>query len=442
MMKSSFSAAGISLFCTLALLGCSDDSGGPDSTACQAGQQCPCTTTADCPATEFCSVAFVCLPDTDAGTDTGEDIVADAPSDGTTDTAEPDTTDTDTDTEVEDTDVPDTIQPDTTDVSDPDVADVDDATDDVADTTDTSDVVEDIDTSTPDTGVVPSTDDNPWIAYVSGGGVSRNLRFILADGSELRELVTDDAIIQAPVFSPDCTRVAYIGASLDDVNFAIRIVDLTAADSVVSTVAVAETFPQELSWSPDGNTLAVVQNDSGAERELVYLDATTLNVTPRLSNRRVLHARFAGSASTVYIRATPNLASSTVELYALPFAAGEPVQLTTNSASIGDFGVSEDGKLFAFQRNSGGPEFALWDRDADNYTDIGQPQDGDASFFADGERLAITRIAGGAPNLFVVDLDGDELVQLTDTTIQLSEPSVCRLDSSLVDITAATVIVP
>lgn len=439
-MKLTFNTRAAALFSVFGLLSttliaCGDDPATePDTTCGPDDLVCPCEDDGDCPTGQYCPPAVLqCTPIVDAGgtTDAGDTGTSDA--DDASD-------DADAAPDVDTVDPPDIDDAGDTEDPDADTTPEDaDGSDDVDSVDDTDTAVNDIDTTPEDVGNPASIDDNPWVAYVVGGGLSRKLHFTLADGSETRVLTSDDVSFQSPVFSPDCSSIAYIGASIEDDAFTVRIVDLSDG-SVRSTPEQVGVFPQELSWSANGQTIALIQNTSGTERALQLLNVSDLSSSTRLADRRVANAKFGILSSTLFIRATESLDDTTFEFYTLGLTSGAPVRVEpdTESASIADFAVGPDDNLFAFQRNDGGAEFAIWNADRDRYTDIGDPQDGDPAFFADGERLAIVRIAGSAPNIFVVDLDGEVLQQLTSTAVTISEPTVCRLDAADVDISGAT----
>lgn len=120
--------------------------------------------------------------------------------------------------------------------------------------------------------------DGTRIAYVGGNGTGgRTIHVIGADGSGDVE-ITHDGNEWSPTWSPDGRTIAYATGPADDTYYQLRIVNAAGSgDRAVKPSSAADTDP---AWSPDGKWLAFASDRRG--RDDIWL------VTPNGSELRRL----------------------------------------------------------------------------------------------------------------------------------------------------------
>jgi Tol biopolymer transport system component len=432
----SASLLGLAGLAFVALSACGG-SGGEGGTDCAVGEFCACTTSADCPdpAVEECSAIGICVAitggdvgndttDTDAGADTDEEVTDDAGGDTVDDTdATIDDTVDDTDTTVDDT--TDTTVDDTTDTT------IDDTTDTTVE--DTADTIEDT--------VDPVI--NPWIAFVSQNpDTSRDfIELIRADGTgriALTAASTMDRaenLLTAPAWSPDGTQLAYLGRAVGATNADIRVIDFESG--LQRTLATGLTLLSDVAFSPDGTQLVFTADTDlvGVPLRSLYRINNANGATPTL-----ILTSPGGDASPQWADATTiwytsaEATSDPRDIYSInPAGTGREAFTSFGSATIfGGISLSIDQSMFAFGGDSG---IVLFEIDTEDDTTIAVDGDAEPDFFPDGERLVINRQFPGRIDLVVIDMNGDDVLRLTDDAIVNGQPDVSPIDSADIDIT-------
>jgi Tol biopolymer transport system component len=415
---------------------CGDDTTPPVDNTCEPGEVCTCDSNDDCPTGQSCLVAQgVCIPEAgDTGNGDASDVESpDAGSDADTSTdAGPDGGGEDAQEDA------DTSTPDVDDVTETDA----DVTPDGETDTDRPDTT-DPDTSTDIGPVLPADDYNPWIVFVTEvPSVGPRIDIATADGSQLRRLnFNTDTIIESPVWSPDGTQLAWAGASEPaDTSVSVRVLDITTGDvetynGVSGTPSIA--LIDGVTWSPDGTRIAVTGRGLSSRTSTLWV----LNLADRTFDQIVADGRanfpvWSPDGDVIFYSGTEDLTSTDFEIWSVNPNGTNAAEVTSGSDIIGSFDVAWDGNLFAFPRTSGEETIYLWDRELDEYTAIGQSQDGDPDFFGHGNALAIGRIAGsGSPDIFTIDTDGDLIETITADDPASAQPNVSPIDASEIDVT-------
>jgi dipeptidyl aminopeptidase/acylaminoacyl peptidase len=104
---------------------------------------------------------------------------------------------------------------------------------------------------------------NGRIAYVAGG----QLFSADSDGTNVLQLTTGQALINAPAFSNDGTKLVYISSNMTSSKEAFLYGDLNVADADGTHVRVLLTNARAVSnpaWSPDGKFIAISSAAEGA----------------------------------------------------------------------------------------------------------------------------------------------------------------------------------
>lgn len=217
--------------------------------------------------------------------------------------------------------------------------------------------------------------DGRRIAFVSDRGGSLDVWVMNADGSDARQLTTDAANDVSPSWAPDGERIAFVSDREGD-RTNIFVVGVESGE--VSQLTFQErglAFPD---WSPDGRSIAY--SAAGPEHP------TSSELTPLV-------------------------------LVVIPLTGGEPALLRGGSGWNWGAAWSPDGEQIAFSWTRGGAGLTevawlqLINKDGTGLRRMEAAVWGDyaPSWSPDGRRIAFTSTRQGFPQVYIWDLETDEV---------------------------------
>ena len=242
-------------------------------------------------------------------------------------------------------------------------------------------------------------------------GGSYALYLVQPDGAGLRKLSDERAAVSFPRWSPAGDRIAYVVGSADGGAAALRVYDFaTGVASTLSEQALLDS--STLSWSPDGNRLAFIEDVAGG-RLRVY----------DFEQDRLLNDAGLPAVAVDWSRSGERLAVIRQERTAIynikPDGSGEQL-LVEREAQQSDPRWAPDGTLAASSAPSAqlsARTLTLYNANGDEPRDLGPGLD--PAWSADG-RLAYSRpataTAGAEFDIFLVASEGGEPQQATRAT--------------------------
>jgi dipeptidyl aminopeptidase/acylaminoacyl peptidase len=143
-------------------------------------------------------------------------------------------------------------------------------------------------------------EDTSTIAFVSNRDGNREIYLMSSDGSHQKRLTSTPKDEQAPVWSPDGSRFAYL-LRQDQKNFDLWLIDAdgTAAEPLVAGPA----NDVACSWSPDGQSLAFSSNRDG-DLEIYTVNVMDGQITQLTENTGIIDERPNWSPDGKYITFT------------------------------------------------------------------------------------------------------------------------------------------
>jgi serine/threonine-protein kinase len=232
-------------------------------------------------------------------------------------------------------------------------------------------------------------------------------------GADIR-LTTHEATDMYPQVSPDGRRIVFV--SNRDGDFEVFVIDINGDNlRQVTSNAVVDRIP---SWSPDGRWI-IFSSDTrgngshdlyqvrpdGSELTLIYSDG-----------KRNSHPRW--SADDRYIIFTGGLPEdeTTWEIMRLDRRSGEVIALTNNNHRDSSPTFTPDGRAILYTtRGDGGAAIAQMSLDGEDSRIVydGAGEEWGASYSADMRYILFTSNPTGADELYLYDLDLDDVQQLT-----------------------------
>jgi uncharacterized protein YjdB len=228
-----------------------------------------------------------------------------------------------------------------------------------------------------------------------------------------RGLGTTTITLRARGFDPVSWVIEVIpgGIALDRTRFPMSLGDRSPVKaSLVDEAGTALAPAQELEWSSDHPTVAVIGNDGMVEA--VGFGHARLTATTRWGRTAVADVYVAGD-----LVFSANRGGTTFGIYQLALRdPSQIVPLLVDSYQNVQPALSPDRTTIAFSSNrSGDFELYLMDADGQNLRRLTtQPgADGDPAWTPDGKRIIYGSTRAGASQIFSIDRDGQDARQLT-----------------------------
>jgi len=246
---------------------------------------------------------------------------------------------------------------------------------------------------------------NTQIAYVSVVGVNDARRWQLvvadSDGENPRIIAESKEILMSPAWSPDRSRLAYVGYQHG--QSAIYIQDLTTGK--LRTLVAEPGTNGAPAWSPDGTRLAVTL--SFKTNPDIYVIDINSGARTRLTSDSAIDAEPTWSPDGQFIAFTSDRGSST-QIYRVPISGGPATQLTFEGKQNFRPEYSPDGKTLLLVNHDGsGYRIGLLDLLSGRLRLISEgPLDQSPSFAPNGAVVIYTASRSGRSELATVTTDG------------------------------------
>jgi TolB protein len=234
---------------------------------------------------------------------------------------------------------------------------------------------------------------------------------------ELRQLTTDGAFKQRPVWSPDGKFVLYTRHRGE--QFAIVRMTAEGTDEKVIT---PEKLPEyDACWSPDGERIAfthVFQTLGQGNLDVFIAKADGTEPAKFAGDHKKLsHEEYPAWSPDGKHIAYSSTYQGNQEIYIGAIDGGKHVRLTSDPALDAHPAWSPDGKRLAFATSRWGDfEIALCDADGENIERLTESAglDDYPVFSPDGRRLAFVSNRDGSFEIYVLDLTDRSLRNVTD----------------------------
>ncbi|MCO6440335.1 MAG: Tol-Pal system beta propeller repeat protein TolB [Nitrococcus mobilis] len=263
---------------------------------------------------------------------------------------------------------------------------------------------------------------NTQIAYVeierNAGQTVHKLVVADADGYNPQIILTSNAPIMSPAWSPDRQRIGYV--SFENGRSEVYVQEVASGKR--RTVASFDGINSAPAWSPQGNRLALTLSKDG-NPEIYVLDLASANLR-QITHNSSIDTEPVWTPNGQQIIFTSDRGGSP-QIYRLPSAGGEAERLTFEGNYNARPALSPDGRLLALvHREDGKFKIAVLDlqtRLTRVLTD--GPLDESPSFAPNGATLLYSSVRGGKSELATVSIYGRAHKRLGAFSNAVQEPT-------------------
>jgi TolB protein len=250
----------------------------------------------------------------------------------------------------------------------------------------------------------------PWLALSSAEAGTWQVQAIRADGSCRHPLTQDSSTNldaawgRGGTVAYDSDRAPGLGIWIQDVAAAIE-----------SRLDLGDLRATSPAFSPDGATIAFEGRPPGVTTGAIYTVPFRGGTPTLMTPEAVPHGNggpaFSPDGATIYFVSNRG---GPYDVYEVPAAGGDAIQVTSGSGIVGKPSVSPDGKTLAFARAVGSTtEVVLYDLATGATAPLGVPSASEPAFDPAGGRLAVRVFRGTTSNVALAPLDGSGSLALT-----------------------------
>lgn len=275
-------------------------------------------------------------------------------------------------------------------------------------------------TSAPDRRCDLESPGAAWLAFASSRVGTYDILLARADGTCVAPVTSGTGTDLFPSFGPGW-KIAY--ASDRTGLTSVWVHDLKTSDEWILPVGtLAATSP---AFSPDGTKLAFEGRLPSSLNADIYVVPAAGGDPVQLTTSAAADAGPAWSpdGTRIYFVSTRD---GVYDVYSLPAAGGDATRVTTRSGIAGKPAVSPDGLYLYFTRSasSGGTEVVRYTLADGTTTAVTSQSDSEPAISPAGDRLAVRSFRNGHADLFVVGAaDGATPVQITNDVASDGAPS-------------------
>ena len=264
---------------------------------------------------------------------------------------------------------------------------------------------------------------NTQIAYitVTGGiGPSRRWQLIVADsdGESPRVIATSKEPLMSPAWSPDRTRLAYVGYEHGHSAIYLH----TLATGELRRFVFEKGINGAPAWSPDGSKLAVTLSFE-TNPDIYVVDVAT-GARRRLTENSAIDTEPSWSPDGQSIVFTSDRGGS-AQIYKMSASGGSPTRLTFQGKQNLRAEYAPDGRSLVLVNNDGsGYRIGLFDLQTGNLRLISNgPLDESPSFAPNGAVVIYTATGRHGSELETVTVDGRVRQTLRQVGSEVREPA-------------------
>jgi Tol biopolymer transport system component len=252
-------------------------------------------------------------------------------------------------------------------------------------------------------------------------------------GGGARKIIED--IDTAPSFSPDGKRFAFLRGVPETSTTHLMIADASGANAKVlaSRKAPFDFGNQEaVAWSPDGRTIAAPGiNRDTLKGSVLLVDAATGAETTLGTHdwRSVSYLAWLPDGHGLVVNAVDAGGEASSQIWTMTYPGGDVSRVTNDLSTYSGVGLSADGSSFVSVRNETRTRvWAIQDNDLERAHEItaGAGTDDGVMGLAwtPDKRLVYASSATGNTDIWIMNIDGSNRVQLTNSTAADESPLV------------------
>ena len=256
------------------------------------------------------------------------------------------------------------------------------------------------------------------IAFISTRDGNAEIYAMNSDGTNIVRLTKHPAIDAYPAWSPNGTKIAFTSNRRNGSTHEIYIMDADGKAPVRLTKnnQPVPAYDESPSWSPDGRRIAFASNREG-NSEIYVMDTNGKNIVQltRTIDREATPSWSPDGSKIAYVSRDINADS---DIYVMNADGGNPANLTRNPGAMNrDPSWSPDGRRIAFE--SWGVEnhdIYVMDTDGKNVVQLNDNFAWDAfpAWSPDGRHIVFTSLRNlVGEELFLMNPDGTNIIQLT-----------------------------